>query len=98
MLYWFLDLELFWINRARLYKDLENWDFQQIGELAQTVACRTWKSTVPGFNSHWGKILLLYFLFSYDSVESAEYVSFRKNSNMFNIHSNSYVPHTPPCQ
>ena len=35
MLYWFLDLAFFGINRAWLHKDLKGWDFQQTGELAQ---------------------------------------------------------------
>ena len=54
-----LGLKFFFrINRAWLQKDLKGWDFQQMGELAQSVACRTWKF---GLTSQWGNILLLDF-------------------------------------
>ena len=48
MLYWFLDIEFFRINRVWLHKDLEGWDFQQIGELAQATAYRAVKSETLG--------------------------------------------------
>ena len=54
MLYWFQKILSPRINKEWLHKDLKDWDFQQIGEFAQAVACRTWKSEVPGFNSYWG--------------------------------------------
>ena len=62
----------FGINIAWPYKDLKGWDFQQIVELAQIVACRAVKWEVPSG----GNILLLdFFLFSRDSVEFTEFIS-----------------------
>ena len=68
-------MQYFWINRAWLYKDLKIWDFQQM-ELGHTVAYRAWKSEALGSILTRDNILLLdYFLFSCDSVESTEYIS-----------------------
>ena len=67
ILYWFQKSLSQRIKRAWLHKDVNCWDFQQIGELAQIVACRTWMSeesqclgSLPGG----GKILLLDFFIS----------------------------------
>ena len=69
---WFLDLEIFFeINRAWLHKDLKIWRLLANRKLAQTVACRAWKSEVLGSIPSGGNILLLFFffLFSRNSVE-----------------------------
>ena len=53
--------KFFGIKRAWLYEDLKVWDFQQIGELAQTLVCRAVKSEALVSLPSEGDILLLVF-------------------------------------
>ena len=74
------------MNRAWLQKDLKGWDFQQIGELIQIVACRTVKLEALGSLPSGSNTLQLDYFSSLETCDSVESVESKINCEETAMH------------